>query len=154
MAKFEYFLIGAFAAIGALLLEIIIDTLGYQFGFLDWELSFLVAFALIEELAKFIVIQKKIDFNISLKTTLANCFCIGLGFGLLELGILLLNEEVFYTGNTPAIIAVILVHIATTLLTGLTLTKLKNNGYGAVLAVIPATLLHLAFNYWALQGLS
>lgn len=150
MKALEFFLVGAFAAIGALLLEIIIDSLGYQFGVLDWDLSFLAAFALIEELAKFIVIRKKIDFSISLKTAFANCFWIGLGFGFLELGILLLNENTLYAGNTQAIMTVILVHVITTLLICLTLAKLKFNGYYAVLAVVPALIVHLAFNYWVL----
>lgn len=150
MKRFEYFLIGIFAAIGALLLEIILDTIGYQFNILNWELSFLAVFVIIEELAKFIVIHKKIDFNNSLDKIIGNCFWIGLGFGFLELGILLLNKETVYAGNTPAIITVIIIHILTALLTGLALTKLRFNGYYAVLAVVPALIIHLIFNYWVL----
>ena len=151
MKILEYFLVGAFAALGAVIVEIIIDAFREPFGLLkNWELTFLFVFVLVEELAKLIVIRRKIDFQNALNTILINCFWIGLGFGLLELGIFLMNESVLSAGNTPAITAVILVHIFTTLLTGLTLAQSKFNGSAAVLAFVPALIVHLAFNYWTL----
>lgn len=155
MKRFEYFLVGVFAALGAVIVEIVIDVLRDPLSLVRTkELTFVALFVLVEELAKFTVIRKKIDFANPLNTLLSHCFWIGLGFGLLELGIIFLNERAAYAGNTLSIIAVILVHIITTLLTGLTLSKLKFNGYYAVLAIIPALVVHLTFNYWILQRLN
>lgn len=154
MRKFEYFLVGVFAAIGALLLEIIFDSVFSQFGILESSLIALASFVVIEELAKFIVIRRKIELQSSATLVLGRCFWIGLGFGLSELGIILLNERAVYVGNTLAIMAVILVHVLTTLLTGLTLVRLRTTSYYGLLAILPALILHLTFNYWVLQRLN
>lgn len=150
MKNFEYFLAGIFAALGALLLEIILDFSNFQFNFSDWAFYSVAIYAVVEESAKFFAIRRKIILADQLKSVLYDCFWLGLGFGLLELGISALNKNAIYAGNIAAILAVILVHIATSLLTGLFLVKLKTKGYLLVLAVIPSLILHLAFNYWVL----
>lgn len=142
-----YFLAGVFAALGALLLEIILDFLNFQFNFSDWALYSLIIYAVIEELAKYFAIRRKINLADQLKSVLYGCFWLGLGFGLLELGILSLNKNAIYAGNIASIIAVLLVHLATVLLTGLFLAKLNHKGRYAFLAILPALMLHLAFNY-------
>jgi len=148
MKKFEYLLVGAFAAVGATVIEIILDSLRLEVKVINSEVLFLVLFVFIEELAKFLVIWIKINFLDKLEIILGQCLWIGLGFGLLEFGLLSLNGSAIYSGNTLAIAAVLVIHIATTLLIGLMLARLKNNGYYSALAITPALVLHLAFNYW------
>lgn len=149
MKNFEYLLAGIFAALGAVIIEIIIDAFRGPFGLLEnWELTFLAVFVLVEEWAKFFVIRRKINFQGTSREILGGSFWIGSGFGLLELGVLLLDGREILSGNIPAILAVITLHIATAMMIGLSLARLKNKGYGAVLAVIPAIAVHLAFNYW------
>lgn len=146
--QFKYLSVGIFAAIGALVLEIIMDFFNYQFEFSDWTIFSLIIFVFIEEAAKFLAIWKKINFQDPPKIILVNCAWIGLGFGLLEFGILLLSGDEILSGNIVAILSVILLHILTAMATGFFLATLKNKGRFAILAVIPALFTHLAFNLW------
>jgi hypothetical protein len=148
MKKFEYFLVGAFTAFGALFLELTLDALFFESRIINLEIFLLVAFVVIEELAKLIAIWKKVDLLTSWRSVLQGCFWIGLGFGILELGILSLNKNAILLGNIFPLGAVLLVHITTTILTGAFLLKFKESEHLSVLAITPAILLHLAFNYW------
>jgi hypothetical protein len=149
MKKFEYFLVGVFAALGALLLEIILDSLRNPLGLLgNWELFFLAIFVLVEESAKFIVILKKISLADSVSRIILHCLWIGAGFGILELSILFSSQTITYTQNILPILSLLLVHILTTALIGLALIKFNTRSHLRALAILPALLLHLAFNYW------
>lgn len=148
MEQFKHLLAGIFAALGALILEIVLDFLNYQFAFSDWTMFSLIIFVIIEESAKFFAIRKKMVLQDPLKIILGNCAWIGLGFGLLEFGVLLLNGNELLSGNIAAILSVILLHILTAMMTGSFLAMLKNKGYSGALAFVPSLIAHLAFNYW------
>lgn len=161
MKKIELFFWGILAALGALLVEVLIafGLAAYQhqgatldFEFFNGSLALLVIFVLIEELFKYFIIAKKIEALSLGRSFIFNSLLMGAGFALTEIGLIVLQSGGL-TSDYSALGRIAVVHIATAGIMGYSFAlgnpKRVSTAFRALL--IPSVL-HLAYNLLAFKG--
>lgn len=164
MKQIESLFLGIIAALGALVLELVVllaisittgSEIYLSFDVLDTVprtllifYGFLLASVIIEESLKYLMITKKVEkFSIDRQIVL-NALLVGIGFALVE--IVLIYERI--SASTDAffyrnILEVVLIHILTAGVMGYFVAVLNPNRIGTLIkAVSLASLVHLLYN--------
>lgn len=158
MRQLESFFWGIIAALGALVIELIVyigfsvsnDPTG-SVSFAQFFLipRFILIGAAIEEIFKYIIISKRIDMLSMRRSYIFNSFLVGLGFFSVELGLIML------TGNLPQsniLGEIAILHIGTAGIIGYIIATKNPKKISTFLqAVILATLLHGTYNLLILK---
>lgn len=154
MKSLESLFWGAIAALGALVLELVLASIlispaaDMRPAILGaTSLSWIVlAAAAIEESFKYLIISRRIAVSCTGRSCIINSLLCGLGFGALEL-------TLFFSGNLSfgatsfQIWSLPLLHMLTSAYIGYRIIVKKSRSFVVILTIIaPATLIHAAFN--------
>jgi len=158
MQKIKPIIFGMLAAGAALVMELILSDLYFLFSdqkiettYFDHITAFLFAVVLIEELAKYILIQKLYtDKNNAQKISAA--ILVGLGFAAVEFLFIYANQNLtdLYLGA----FSVIALHLATAGTIGIAILAAKNsNGVAVLKTILTAFGLHIIYNLMVIYNL-
>lgn len=158
MAQIESFFWGIIAALGALIIELIIFIAFSTSGNPTQNISFSSLFAIpqliiiaafIEELFKYLIIVKRVDVMSMGRTSLVNSFFVGAGFLSTELALI---SQASTLPPTNLLIEISIIHIGTAGLIGYIIaTKNPNKISTLLIAIILATILHSSYNLLVLK---
>jgi predicted DNA-binding transcriptional regulator len=153
MKQVESFFWGIIAALGALVVELLVfvifsgstdQTNNISFTQLFVLPQLIVLGACIEEIFKYIIISKRIEMLSLRRSYLINSYLVGLGFFSIELGIVLA------TGAVPAtniLVEIAIIHLGTSGIIGyIVATKNPKKIMTFIKAVLFATFLHSTYN--------
>lgn len=161
MRQLESFFWGIIAALGAIVIELIIFIIfsttmssasSVSFSQLFIMPQFIILAACIEEIFKYIIIAKKIDTFSFNRTYLLNSFLIGLGFLFIELGLASMSNPL---PNLNILTEIAIIHIGTAGIIGYVVaTKNPKKVSTFFQAIIFATFFHAAYNLLILERTS
>ncbi|EKE11601.1 MAG: hypothetical protein ACD_15C00048G0002 [uncultured bacterium] len=162
MKKTESLLLGIIAALGSLAaiatvaVTIQIFTSGEKWVFTEAYLyapSFVVIAILIEELSKYIFISKKIAPRKN-RRAVADAIFFGLGFALVESSLIFFSNPIA-ENIARGILETSMIHISTSAIIAGTITAdyLRSNAGKILSAMVPAIIIHLAYNFSILHGM-
>ncbi len=153
MNKLKPFLFGIIAASGALIFEMLVSNLYFILSGQDIEVNyfnritlFLLVVVLLEESAKFIMLEKFYAGEIQKK--ISGALFAGLGFASVELFFAFSNAALNRTAYPdPGIIGALLLHIATALFIGISIIHGWNGSFARTATTISfAFIWHLSYN--------
>lgn len=160
MTHLKLFFFGIIAALGAMVIELVLKNIlstevSLANNFFNIITPSLILFALVEEIFKFIVINKAVSLLKGPKNAFLGAFLIGLGFSLTEIYLAFSNNLFEQSNYLLAILGILIVHISTSLIFGYFSFK-KSPLSKTIFAVIiiSATLLHLLYNIFVIYNLS
>lgn len=155
MKQLESFFWGTIAALGALVIQLVIllaaaavqnpygQALSVAYATTAWGI---VGAAFIEELFKYIVIVKRIEYLSLEKTFIVNSLFVGLGFFSVELALLYL-KHVDITQHIQALGEIGIIHLATAGFIGYRIaTKNPRKAYTFISTLLLVTAIHSAYN--------
>lgn len=153
MRQLESFLWGIISALGALFFQLLIFIILSFFVANDSQISyehitlipgFIVLFAFIEELFKYLIIWKKVETYSLEKGFIINSLFVGLGFAMLEF---LLLKNMGNLPETQILMELAVIHIGTSGLMGFMVAiKNPNKVFSSLYILSFATLFHASYN--------
>ncbi|KKQ53189.1 MAG: hypothetical protein US70_C0005G0023 [Parcubacteria group bacterium GW2011_GWD2_38_11] len=158
MAQLESFFWGIIAALGALIVELIV-FIGFSMqtnqtnaiSFLDLFIipQFIIIGVCIEEIFKYIIISKRIEMFSMQRSYLVNSFLVGLGFFSVEIGLIMATGV---APETKLLIEIAIIHIGTAGLIGyMVATRNPKRMSTLIYAIIFAAFFHGAYNLLVLN---
>jgi len=158
--KIKLFFFGIIAALGAMIVELVLKNIlsseiSLANNFFTIITPSLVLFALVEEIFKFVVINKTVLLLKKPAEAFFRALLIGLGFSLTEIYLAFAGIFFRQSNYLLAILGILIIHISTSLLFGYFSFKkspLSKTTFAAIL--IFATLLHLLYNIFIIYNLS
>lgn len=158
MNKIESFFWGIVASLGAIIVEIVFFIaissamslpVNFSFSNLFFIPQFVIASVIIEESMKYLIIAKRVDDISFERTYLLNSWMIGIGFFLVELGLMLNNGASIHD---KSLIEIAIIHIGTAGILGY-IIAIKNPSKIKTFfqAIFLTTLLHGAYNFMVIK---
>jgi hypothetical protein len=145
MRQIEALFLGIIAGAGALVIEAVFPLNNNPAAYYFW--FYVLVAVLVEEFIKYIIIWKRVD-AISLGRSLVlNSFILGLGFSIVELGLLWYQKEISWPVPQDIIFPIALLHITTAGIIGYILVKNNPRKFSTFFkAIFWAVIIHFSFN--------
>jgi len=152
MAQIEALFLGIIAGAGALVIEAVFPLNNNPAD--HYFILFVLIAVFIEEFIKYIIIWKRVD-AISLGRSLVfNSFLVGLGFSIVELGLLWYQKEISWPASQNIILPIALLHISTAGIIGYILVKNNPRKLSTFFkSIFWAVIIHFSFNLLSLSKL-